>query len=217
LLVLDSNHRPSPVGQIGDLYISGVGLSPGYWRDPQKTDAAFLVWHDDHGQQQRVYKTGDLASVGEDGLVYFLGRCDTQIKSRGYRIELGEIESAFNAMEALQDCAIVAIPSSGFEGTAICCAFVPKNGSAVSPAHLRKQALKFLPSYMLPGRWKRLSQLPKNPNGKIDRPALQKLFGDEVSAEPVNVQSNANGVAPSEAAPALSDFSSIQNTDRENA
>jgi amino acid adenylation domain-containing protein len=179
LLVLDSEFQPASPGQTGELYISGIGLSPGYWRDPDKTASAFVFRSDDQGQQQRIYKTGDLASTDEDGLVYFLGRSDTQIKSRGYRIELGEIEAAFNAIDLVQNCAIVAIPSQGFEGTAVCCAYVPKNGSSVSPADLRKQAVQLLPNYMLPGRWKQLSQLPKNPNGKIDRPALQEMFTND--------------------------------------
>src|SRR5207253_180109 len=86
LLVLDEYLRPLPPGEVGDLYIRGVGLSPGYWRDPEKTNAAFTRV----GACDRVYRTGDLARVGDDGLVYFEGRVDSQVKSRGYRIELGE-------------------------------------------------------------------------------------------------------------------------------
>ena len=71
----------------------------------------------------RIYKTGDLATTKEDGLVYFLGRADSQIKSRGYRIELGEIETAANAVEAVGEAAIVAIDGEGFEGAIICCAY----------------------------------------------------------------------------------------------
>jgi non-ribosomal peptide synthetase component F len=84
---------------VGDLYIRGAGLSPGYWRDPDKTALAFLPYGPDG--RERIYKTGDRARVGDDGLVYFMGRSDSQIKSRGYRIELGEVEAALNTLEEL--------------------------------------------------------------------------------------------------------------------
>lgn len=176
LLVLDDQLRPLPAGESGDLYIAGKGLSPGYWRDPDKTTSAFLERVDGEGRRQRIYKTGDVGCIGKTGLVEFFGRSDTQIKSRGYRIELGEIEAAFNAIDLLEECAIVAISSTGFESTAICCAYVVRNGNSVTPTELRKQALQQLPRYMLPARWNQLPQLPQNSNGKIDRPALKEMF-----------------------------------------
>ena len=91
---------PVAQGEIGDLYIAGVGLSPGYWRDEEKTRAAFVPDPRSEDPEARIYKTGDLARYSEDGLVQFLGRADSQIKSRGYRIELGEIETALNALNS---------------------------------------------------------------------------------------------------------------------
>jgi amino acid adenylation domain-containing protein len=174
LLVLDESLKPLPVGEIGDLYISGVGLSPGYWRDPEKTASVFL------NHNERIYKTGDLAKVGEDGLVYYLGRADSQIKSRGYRIELGEIETALNALNLTEECAVVAISTEGFEGVAICCAYVSLNESDASPTTLRTELSKSLPNYMMPARWMRSERLPKNANGKIDRKVLREMFQKEV-------------------------------------
>ena len=81
----------------------GAGLSPGYWEDPEKTAAAFLDGPEVMRRHGRIYKTGDLAKRADDGLVYFLGRADSQIKSRGYRIELGEIETALNAIDDLAE------------------------------------------------------------------------------------------------------------------
>src|SRR5262249_11055463 len=116
LLVLDDYLQPAPPGEIGFLFIAGVGLSPGYWRDEQKTNEVFLPRPGAADANERIYKTGDLAKVGEGGLVYFLGRADSQIKSRGYRIELGEIETALNALGLLRECAVVAVDTGGFEG-----------------------------------------------------------------------------------------------------
>ena len=176
LIVLDEHLKPVPQGEIGDLYIAGVGLSPGYWLDPEKTASVFLPRPGATDPTDRIYKTGDLAKIGEDGLVYYLGRADSQIKSRGYRIELGEIETALNALNLTEECAIVAIETGGFEGAMICCAYVPLPDIEVTPARLRTEMSKALPNYMLPSRWMTFERLPKNANGKIDRRKLKEDF-----------------------------------------
>jgi acyl-coenzyme A synthetase/AMP-(fatty) acid ligase len=176
LLVLDERLQPAPAGEIGDLYIGGVGLSPGYWRDEEKTRAAFVPDPRPGREGARLYRTGDLARLDADGLLDFLGRVDSQIKSRGYRIELGEVEAAINALPEIAECAVVGVPSDGFEGTAICCAFAPAEGAGqVSITHLRAAAGESLPSYMLPSRWLPMDRLPKNVNGKVDRRRLREL------------------------------------------
>ena len=181
LLVLDENRQPVSDGTIGDLYIRGAGLSPGYWRDPEKTAAAFLPNPAREGD--RIYRTGDLAHRGSDGLYYFVGRADTQIKSRGFRIELGEIETALNSLTDLREVAVVAIPVGGFEGSLICCAYAPAATSQdVTPVTLRKALARLVPSYMLPQRWMRYDSLPRNANGKIDRPALKSSFAEQVTS-----------------------------------
>ena len=176
LLVLDDKLQPLPAGEIGELYIAGVGLSPGYWQDEEKTNAAFVRDPRSEDEEARIYRTGDLARVGDDGLVHFLGRADSQIKHRGYRIELGEIETALSALDGLNEVAVVGVDTGGFEGTSICCAYAPKAGSEVEPAQLGTELRKVIPPYMVPGRWLALEVLPKNVNGKIDRRELRELF-----------------------------------------
>jgi amino acid adenylation domain-containing protein len=158
----------------GEICIGGAGLSPGYWRDPEKTAAAFVP-HPDR-PDERIYRTGDLGRVRADGLVELIGRADTQIKSRGYRIELGEIESALSSLACLRESAVIAIPSEGFEQWLICCAYVPQPGDTSSPAALRAELARLVPGYMLPVRWAQHEALPRNPNGKIDRPRLKQAF-----------------------------------------
>ena len=188
LLVLDKRLRSSPVGELGDLYIGGVGLSSGYWRDEEKTRAAFITDPRSPDGSGRIYRTGDLGKIGPDGLTYFVGRADSQIKSRGYRIELGEIETALNAVPGVRECAVVGVASGGFETTAICCAYTV-DSDELSPAWIRGQLKRALPDYMLPSRWKALDELPKNVNGKIDRRTLKKLFDQEVRERPRDVAS----------------------------
>jgi acyl-coenzyme A synthetase/AMP-(fatty) acid ligase len=171
---------PAPVGGIGELYIGGVGLSPGYWRDELKTAAAFCA--DPQDATQRIYRTGDLARVDEDGIVHYLGRTDSQIKSRGYRIELGEIEAAVNTVAGVRECAVVGIDSGGFEGTTICCAYSTVDGAALAVADMRTHLAAVIPRYMLPVRWEVLEALPKNVNDKIDRPALRERFSAAITA-----------------------------------
>ncbi|MEZ4295505.1 MAG: amino acid adenylation domain-containing protein [Polyangiaceae bacterium] len=184
LLVLNERMEGCAPGQIGDLYISGAGLSPGYFRDPAKTAAAFVTVTGADGRRERLYRTGDLAKVGEDGLVYFVGRADTQVKCRGHRVELGEIEHALGAVEGLSEHAVVAIDAGGFEGATICCAFVPAPGKRLAPAALRAELARLLPGYMLPSRWLAMPSLPRNDNGKIDRPALKGRFAEHAASKP---------------------------------
>jgi non-ribosomal peptide synthetase component F len=174
LLVLDDAGRRTRPGLVGRLFIGGAGLSPGYWRDPETTAKVFVSHPEDPAG--RIYDTGDLASVREDGLVEFRGRADTQIKSRGYRIELGEIETALHALDSLAEGAIVSIEASGFEGHTICCAYVPTIGSIVTPTALRTALSAVVPGYMLPTRFREFARLPRNANGKVDRPALRAAF-----------------------------------------
>ncbi len=176
LLVLDEALKQVTQGEVGDLYIRGAGLSPGYWQDPEKTAVAFLPNPYSTDAADRIYKTGDLARVNENGLVYYVGRADSQIKSRGYRIELGEIEVALNSVASLVEVAVVAAKTDGFEGTVICCAFVPSPGSGANAVALRKTIGAVLPAYMLPTRWMQMDKLPKNQNGKIDRRRLKESF-----------------------------------------
>ena len=182
LLALDDELLTVPEGEVGHLYIGGVGLSPGYWGDPEKTAEAFVADPRPGREAERIYRTGDLARTDADGLFHFLGRSDSQIKSRGYRIELGEIEAALAGVPEVRECAVVGVEQGGFEGTTICCAYAAVDGAALEPAALRDALTAALPAYMLPGRWLRMEELPKNVNGKIDRRLLRERFAEEASA-----------------------------------
>jgi amino acid adenylation domain-containing protein len=181
LHVLDGDLQPCPPGELGDVYIGGVGLSPGYWRDEERTAAAFRDVPLE-GEPVRLYRTGDLGRVGDDGLVYYLGRSDSQVKSRGYRIELGEIEVAIDALGVLREAAVVGVELDALDGVSICCAYVPGNGEVDEKALVGRLRTS-LPSYMIPSRWLALPGLPQNANGKIDRPRLRELFVESARVE----------------------------------
>jgi amino acid adenylation domain-containing protein len=181
LLVLGESMEEVPRGEAGELCIGGVGLSPGYWRDPRQTATAFVPHPRRPGE--RIYRTGDRARVDEDGALCFLGRADAQIKSRGYRIELGEIEAALNALPSVQEAVVVAGRRSSFGGAVVCCAYVPAPGAEVTPARLRLDLGRLVPAFMLPAHWLAFDHLPRNGNGKADRRRLQELFEERPIAD----------------------------------
>lgn len=104
--VLDANLNPRPVWVPGDLYIGGIGLALGYWKDEEKTRAKFMI-HPQTGE--RLYKTGDLGRYLPDGNLEFLGREDFQVKIRGHRIELGEIEAVLLQHPAIKEAVVNAV------------------------------------------------------------------------------------------------------------
>src|SRR5437773_7805010 len=104
--VLSDGLERRPLWVPGELYIGGVGLARGYWRDEEKTRARFLT-HPKTGE--RLYRTGDWGRYLPDGNIEFLGREDLQVKVRGYRIELGEIEATLRQHPAVRAAAVAAL------------------------------------------------------------------------------------------------------------
>lgn len=81
--------------------MAGTALALGYYRDPKRTATAFVQNPLNPCYPEIIYRTGDLACYGRDGLLYFNGRKDFQIKHMGHRIELGEIEAALETVEGV--------------------------------------------------------------------------------------------------------------------
>ena len=79
-------------------------------------------------------------------------------------------------MSKLQECAVVAIPTDNFGGYMICAAYVVRDGEKPTLVELRDHLKKLVPTYMIPARWTAIRALPKNANGKIDRPRLKEAF-----------------------------------------
>jgi len=91
--------------------VRGPAVTYGYWADPEKTAKMVVPNRFQRNFEEKIYRTGDLVQLAEDGNYYFLGRRDSMIKSRGYRIELGEIESALLSHEAVKEAVAIAIPT----------------------------------------------------------------------------------------------------------
>lgn len=177
--VLNEDFEPCPIGVRGALFIAGIGLALGYWRDEEKTARSFLV---NPRTGERLYRTGDLGRYLDDGNIEFLGRADFQVKVNGYRIELGEIEAALLRHEAIDDAIVIVREDQPGERRLVAYLRTDEAAdTALSTAELRAYLKGSLPDYMVPWHIMVLAQFPLSSNGKVDRKQLPapEAFGDE--------------------------------------
>ncbi|GFN33044.1 non-ribosomal peptide synthetase [Paenibacillus xylaniclasticus] len=168
LLIINPNTLELlPIGIVGEICISGVGLARGY-RGASESFANPFIQHP-NAVDQRLYRTGDLGRWRQDGTIEYVGRMDNQVKIRGYRIELGEIESV---LLELVDKAVASVWDDG-QGSKLLCAYVV-NRATITSDELRKHLAAKLPDFMIPQYYHILDDLPLTPNGKVDRNSLPK-------------------------------------------
>ncbi|HWL82310.1 MAG TPA: amino acid adenylation domain-containing protein [Roseomonas sp.] len=167
LYVLDEAMRPAPPGVTGHLFIGGVQLAREYLGRPDLTARAFLP--SPFRANERIYRTGDLAQVREDGALLFLGRSDQQVKIRGLRIELGEIEAALASSPMVRQARVIAREDRAGDRRLVAYV-VPAEG--YDAAALRAHVAACVPDYMVPAAFVALEALPVNSSGKLDRAAL---------------------------------------------
>lgn len=178
VLVLRPDGSPCAAGEPGELVHRGALVSLGYWNDAAQTAQRFrplprsgaglplpeiAVW------------SGDTVKRDEEGFLYFVGRADDMIKVSGYRISPAEIEEVILASGLAAEAAALGVPHPAL-GQAI--VIVAKRAEKdVTPATLLQECRRCLPAYMLPSHIAvNEEDLPRNPNGKIDRKALQAEF-----------------------------------------
>lgn len=167
--LLDEEGKTVPQGEPGEIAVRSRYLSPGYWRRPDLTRAAYLP--DPDGGDRRIYRTGDLGRLEADGCLLHLGRKDFQVKIRGFRVETAEIELALRSLPGIRDAAVIA--SADRRGDARLVAFVVAAEKPVPrPRELRRWLRKRLPAHMVPTAYVALEALPTTASGKLDRRAL---------------------------------------------
>jgi amino acid adenylation domain-containing protein/non-ribosomal peptide synthase protein (TIGR01720 family) len=169
--VLDSRLEPVPVGAPGELYIGGRGVARGYLRLPELTAARMIPHPFSTVGGARLYRTGDLVRYLLDGNIEFLGRVDSQVKVRGFRVELGEVESVLRRHTSVREVAVLTREDAPGEVRVV--AYVVPHGEHFHvAAELRTFAKEELPGYMVPSAFVMLKNLPRTPNGKLDKRAL---------------------------------------------
>ncbi len=183
LLVVDDQFNLLNVGQTGELCIFGMGVADGYLGRPDLTAEKFLKnpWAETP-EEEKLYKTGDLAILDEQGQIALLGRADDQIKIRGFRVELGEIEAVLTEQTGIGTAAVLLRNEDGMDQLI---AFIVPDGSqehdldakteSLSSAVLRTKLREKLTPYMVPTRFEVIEQVPRLLSGKIDRKALRVL------------------------------------------
>ncbi|MEC9048776.1 MAG: amino acid adenylation domain-containing protein [Planctomycetota bacterium] len=165
--VLDERLEPVAPGEPGELCIAGPGLARGYLGNPDLTAEKFPTLPG----KGRVYRTGDLVSSDERGLLHYHGRIDAQVKVRGYRIELEAIEAVLARCEGVRE---VAVTAQGEEPGRMLVAHVTPTAAAAPPdvASLRAAVARALPDYMVPARFAWIDELPRTVGGKVARKQL---------------------------------------------
>ena len=174
ILLLDEDDHLCEAGEEGEICVRGTSLAMGYYRQPEKTQAAFVQNPLNTAYPEWIYRTGDMAYLGKDGLYHFKGRKDSLIKHMGYRIELGEIEHVLeNDLKLVRYCCAV----YQYAKKEILL-FYQSGEEDMDDKAFRTTLAREFPSYMLPKEYVRLDELPRNTNGKIDRRMLKKVAND---------------------------------------
>jgi D-alanine--poly(phosphoribitol) ligase subunit 1 len=172
--VEDEEGRVAADGTRGELVIIGPNVSPGYLGRPDLTQRAFTT-----RDGVRVYRTGDWGTR-ENGLLFFHGRMDGQVKIAGHRIELGDVETHLASLSSVSGAVVLVSYKAGSPSSLH--AFVvlgqrPAGSDLEIGAALRKELARLVPAYMLPRRFHVLDHFPLTANGKRDRKALAALLG----------------------------------------
>ena len=146
------------VGESGELLVDGPTVMMGYWGRPL---------------HEGPYPTGDVVQRLDSESYAYHGRRDAMVKVRGHRVELGEVEAAVSAHPSIREAAAVAVGSGAH--TRLVAAVSFRDGSSASLLDLKRECAVRLPRYMIVHGLRELPALPRTPNGKVDRRALQAI------------------------------------------
>jgi len=167
IYILDRNMQPLPKGIKGELCIGGKNVGQGYLNNAVLTSEKFVLNPFGAG---RLYKTGDLAYIREDGQIIFCGRMDGQIKLNGQRVELGEIEAVIRNVKEVKEAAVVMrkVREKNLLVAYYC-------GEYNCEERIRGRCAEKLPSHMVPAVICRIDSMPLNRSGKLDRQSLMQM------------------------------------------
>jgi D-alanine--poly(phosphoribitol) ligase subunit 1 len=173
VLVMDEQGQEVPAGERGEIVIAGPNVSPGYLNRPELNASAFFRL-----DGQRAYRTGDWGRY-RDGMLFFEGRMDNQVKLHGYRIEPADVEANLRALAGIRDAVVLPVFRQGAVDSLA--AFVilnersPRSDFQLA-CELKAQLTERLPAYMIPRRFSFLQSFPVNTNGKADRRRLAEAL-----------------------------------------
>jgi acyl-CoA synthetase (AMP-forming)/AMP-acid ligase II len=159
----------------------------GYWNDPEKTAERYKPLPGREGGYvlpEIAVFSGDTVRMDEEGFLYFVGRRDEMIKTSGYRVSPTEIEEVIYATQRVAECAALGVDHPSL-GQAVVLVATSKDGELLEEAELLAECKSRLPIYMVPAKIEiRQGELPRNPNGKIDRKLLSGEFRSLFAGKP---------------------------------
>ena len=170
IFILDENGNEVTNGEIGELVVRGSNVMRGYWNSPELTEK---VYRKGLYQGETLLYTGDLFRQDEEGFLYFLGRKDDMIKSKGERISPKEIENVLCSIHGVAEAAVIGVPDE-ILGQAIKAFIVKKDGWEIETNEILYYCSKNVESFMVPKYIEFIKELPKSPNGKVDKKILKQ-------------------------------------------
>ena len=176
--VLDEHRQPVKPGEIGELYIGGIGIARGYLNRSDITESSFINDPFSTEPAAKLYKTGDLVKYQSDENLLFVGRVDNQVKLNGVRIELEEIETILLSIPQISHAALTL--TNNEKGVQQLIAHVVLDNSAITLDQVKLQLSSQLPTYMLPHRLRIIDTMPLTAAGKINRVELEKFKDGEM-------------------------------------
>lgn len=192
--ILNSLLQPTENGEVGEMYIGGIGLARGYFNRPELTAEKFIPHLFSNEPEARLYKTGDLARLLPDGSIECVGRTDRMVKVRGFRVELGEIEATLEQHPLVLNGLVTVYEDKRRIKRLAAYVITQPEYVRENYVFLQREVGRFLqrklPAYMLPTVLVALSSFSITANGKIDLKALpspdfdhQKLEYDRAGAK----------------------------------
>lgn len=175
LLIIDKEGRELPEGKNGEILIVGDSVSLGYHNNSKMTEKAFLKVEIDN-RIQRAYKTGDEGYL-KDGMLYYLGRIDFQIKLNGFRMEVEDIENNLRKIDMIENVVILPVTREGKLHHLAAVVTLNKREEKKDykiAVMIKNDLKKLLPEYMIPRNIIIKDTLPMNPNGKVNRKLLME-------------------------------------------
>lgn len=184
VLVLDERLEKAADHTAGEIYIGGGGVARGYLRQPGRTAERFVPDPHSADPGARMYRTGDLGRWLAGRGLEVIGRVDRQLKVRGFRVEPAEIEGALATHPAIAAAAVVAHEVS--PGNTQLTAYYVRADDNDQPSSdaLRDFLAKRVPGFMIPAEFVALHQIPRTPDGDLNRRALTCPTTRALPAEP---------------------------------
>lgn len=168
--VLDEKLQPLPIGEVGELYLSGGQIAEGYLNDEKQTSQRFVVNPYAKSEKARLmYRTGDMVRWNFKGLLEYVGRKDAQVKVRGFRIDLTEIENQIKNFEGITQAAVVVQEVGQLPHI---CGYYVSEQDKVDVSALKDYLTARLPHYLLPDYLILMPSMPLTVNGKLDKERL---------------------------------------------